>query len=289
MSFRTGTTTMLARALWALALVGFATAAWAQMAVEVIPLRHRTAEEVIPIIQPMLVRDASVSGLRGQLVVRTTRSNLEDIRRILASIDVAARRLQITVAQDVAADGTRRGAEISGTVREGDARLNVPGTGPTPRDGVQARVYSNRSMENLRVLQTVQVLEGRSAYVQAGQSVPLPERRVTRSVIGGRVVEQVVEGAEYRNVDTGFYVSPRVSGDRVTLDISSQREALTPGRPGAVDVQRATTTVSGRLGEWIEVAGSSEERSTEREVLLGRAGGTRTESRSVLLRVDEIR
>jgi hypothetical protein len=193
------------------------------------------------------------------------------------------------VAQDVAADGRRRGAEVSGTVRGGDARLVIPGGGPAPRDGVQARVYDNRSQENLRVLQTVQVLEGRSAYVQVGQSVPLPERRVTRSVVGGRVVEQVVEGTEYRNVDTGFYVTPRVLGERVTLDISSQREALVARRPGAVDVQRATTTVSGRLGEWIEVAGSSEERSTERDVLLGRAGGTRAESRSVLLKVDEIR
>jgi hypothetical protein len=237
----------------------------------------------------MLARDASISGLRGQLVVRTTRSNLEEIRRILASIDVAARRLQITVAQDLAADGIRRGAEISGTVREGDVRLSVPGTGPTPRDGVQARVYDSRSVENLRVLQTVQVLEGRSAYVQTGKSIPLPERGVTRSVIGGRIGEQVVEGVEYRNVDTGFYVMPRISGDRVTLDISSQREALNARRPGAIDVQRAATTISGRLGEWIEVAGSSEERSSERDVLLGRAGGTRAVSRSVLLKVDEIR
>jgi hypothetical protein len=286
---------MLARGLCGLALIAFATGAWAQMVLEVIPLKHRTADEVIPIIQPMLARDASVSGVRGQLVVRTTRSNLEEVRRILASIDVAARRLQITVAQDIAADGTRRGAEISGTVRDGDARLTLPGSGPTPRDSVQARVYDSRSMENLRVLQTVQVLEGRSAHVQVGQSVPLPELQViTRSVVGGRVVggrvvERVVEGTEYRNVDTGFYVLPRVSGERVTLDIASQREALIARRPGAVDVQRATTTVSGRLGEWIEVAGSSEERSSERDVLLGRAGGIRAESRSVLLKVDEIR
>ena len=259
------------------------------MVLEVIPLRYRTAEEVIPIIQPMLARDASVSGLRGQLVVRTTPSNLSEVRRILASIDVAARRLQITVAQDLAADGRQRGADVSGTVRGSDTRLTIPGTGRGPHDGVQARVYDSRSQENLRVLQTVQVLEGRSAFVQTGQSVPLPERRVTRSVIGGRVVEQVVEGAEYRNVDTGFYVTPRISGERVTLDIASQREALSDRRSGAVDVQRATTTVSGPLGEWIEIAGSSQERTSERDVLLGRAGGTRSESRSVLLKVDEIR
>jgi hypothetical protein len=280
---------ILTKALCAFALAACASLVSAQMVLEVIPLRHLTAEELVPIIQPLLARDGSVSGVSGQLVVRTTRANLAEIRRMLPSIDVAARRFQIMVAQDAASDGRRRGAEVYGTVREGDARLIVPGTGATPRDRVEARIYDSRSMENLRVLQTVQVLEGRSAYVQTGQSVPLPDRRVTRSVVGGRVVEHVVEGTEYRNVDTGFYVMPRVSGERVTLDISSQREALTRGRTGAVDVQRATTTISGRLGEWMEVAGSSEERTSERDVLLGRAGGPRSESRSVLLKVDEIR
>jgi len=83
-------------------------------------------------------------------------------------------------------------------------------------------------------------------------------------------------------------VTPRVSGDRVTLDITTQRDV--PGRrPGAVDMQRVAATVSGRLGEWLEVAGISEERSTERDALLGRAGASRSEKRSVLLKVDEVR
>lgn len=279
----------LATAVLALALLVCAAAAPAQMVLEVIPLRHRTVEEVIPVLQPMVARDASLSGMRGQLIVRTTPANLEEVKRILASIDVAARRLQITVAQAVAGQGERRGAEISGSVGSGDARLNVPGTGrPPPRDGVEARIYDNRASENVRVMQTVQVLEGRSAYVQTGQSVPQRGRTVTRSVVGGRVVEQVVDGVDYRNLDTGFYVTPRLSGDRVTLDISTQREAP-GGRPGAVDVQRVNATVSGRLGEWLEVAATSEERSTQRDALLGRGGASRSENRSVLLKVDELR
>jgi len=56
-------TSTLARALCALALLAFATGASAQMVLEVIPLKHRTADEMIPIIQPMLVRDARLSGV----------------------------------------------------------------------------------------------------------------------------------------------------------------------------------------------------------------------------------
>ena len=139
------------------------------------------------------------------------------------------------------------------------------------------------------MLQTVQALEGRSALVQLGQSVPVRERHVTRSIVGGRVVEHIVDGVDYRSANTGFLVVPRLTGDRVTLDIAAQREAFVAPHSGAVDTQRVVTTVSGRLGEWIEVSAMSEERGSDSEVLLGRAGSSRAESRSVLLKVDELR
>ena len=195
--------------------------------------------------------------------------------------DPPPRRLMISVAQGLAADGSRQGAGVS--------------------SGPQVRIWDSRSTENVRVLQTVQALDGRSALVQMGQSVPVRDRQVTRSIVGGRMVEHVVDGVDYRSVNTGFLVLPRVSGDRVTLEISAQREAFVESKPGAVDgrargdaggsidVQRVVTTVSGRLGEWIEVSAMSDERGSDRQVILGRAGDIRSESRSMLIKVDELR
>lgn len=273
--------------LLAVILFVWASAAWPQTVLEVIPLRHRTAEEMIPVLQPMLPRDASITGVRGQLVVRTTPANLAELKRILANIDVAPRRLMITVAQFAAADGRARGAEISGSVRADDqVRFSAGGT---RRDGVQARIYDSRSLDNATVTQTVQALEGRTAFVQIGRSVPVRDRQVTRSIVGGRVVEHTYDGVDYRNANTGFLVTPRLTGDRVTLELAPQREVFVEPRRGSIDVQRVTTTVSGRLGEWIEVAATSEERGSDRGELLGRAGDLRRDSRSVLLKVDEIR
>jgi hypothetical protein len=274
----------------ALFLLLAAGGALAQMSVEVIALKYRTAEEVIPMLQPMIASGGSLSGLRGQLVVRTTQANLAELRRVLASVDAAPRRLLISVAQDTAYDASRRGAEISGSLRaEDNLRLTIPGSTGAPRDGVQARVYDSRSVDNVRVTQTVQVLEGRSAFIQSGAEVAVPQRRVVRSVVNGRVVDQLVDDVQYRSADTGFEVTPRLSGDIVTLDVSPRREAFVQGARGAVDVQRVVSTVSGRLGEWIELAAVSQERTSEREVILGRAGRTRTESRSVLVKVEELR
>ena len=274
-------------------------AAHAQSTVlEVIPLHYRMAEEVIPIIQPMLAREGSVSGFQGQLVVRTTPANLEEIKRILASLDTAPRQLVITVREETDVDRSRSSAEVSGSVGGDHGRVTIPGSGDTRggnvvlRDGddrLRVNVLEDSGSERDRSEQTVRVMEGREAFVRVGQSVPVRERQVQRTVVGGRVVEQVVEGAQYRDIASGFYVLPRVSGDRVTLDVSSQRESLSRRSAGNVNVQSLVTTVSGRLGEWMEIGGVGQDASGQQAVLLGRTSTTSRDNRRVLLKVEETR
>jgi hypothetical protein len=122
--------------------------------------------------------------------------------------------------------------------------------------------------------------------------VPIPQQQtqVVRTYPGGRVVEQVVGGGvEYRDATSGFYALPRVTGDRVTLDLSAQREALSGQVQGGFNVQRAVTTVSGRLGEWIEVVGTSQSASGQQSVLLGRTSATASDTRRVLVKVEELK
>lgn len=264
---------------------------------EVIPLRYRTAEQVIPIIEPMLAPGGSISGMRGQLIVRTTPANLQEIRRVLASVDAMPRRLLITVRFEGEADSSRRAAEISGSVGNDHARVIVPGSGDRGgnvvlRDGddrLRARVFDSRRSESDSNTHSVQVLEGSTAFIRSGQSLPVPSRQVVRSVVNGRVVEQVVDGTEYRDLGSGFHVLPRLSGDRVTLDINPQRETPSRQIPGAVNVQGMATTVSGRLGEWMEIGGVSQQRSSEQATLLGRGSGSVAQSRRVLVKVEELR
>lgn len=282
-----------------LLLFSAAGAAFSQATVlEVIPLRYRSAQEVIPIIQPMLARDGSVSGLQGQLVVRTTPANLEEIKRILASIDTAPRQLLITVRQDADTERSRSSAQISGSVGGEHGRVTIPGSRDSRggsvvlRDGddrVRAQVGESTATATDRNTQSVRVLEGREAFVRIGQSVPVRERQVRRTVVGGQVVDQVVDGTQYRDVTTGFHVLPRIIGDRVTLDVSPQRETLSRSVPGGVNVQNMATTVSGRLGEWIDIGGVGQDASGQQTVLLGRSATTLRDSRRVLVRVEEIR
>ena len=295
--FAPGCRMWLACALLAL-LLATGCAAAQETVLEVIPLRHRTAAELIPIIQPLLVRDGSVSGFQGQLIVRTTPANLAEIKRILASLDTAPRQLIITVRQDADVDRSRSAAEVSGSVGGDHGRVTVPGSADSRGgsvvlregdDSVRLQVLEGTDSQSDRNTQSVRVMEGREAFVRIGESAPMRERQVQRSVVGGRVVEQVVESTQYRDAATGFYVLPRVTGDRITLDISSQRESLSKQAHGGVNVQSIVTTVSGRFGEWMEIGGIGQDARGQQSVLLGRTTTATRDSRRVLIKVEEVR
>jgi len=266
-------------------------AAWAQQTVlEVIQLKYRRVDEVIPVLQPLIPPQGSVSGLNNQLIVRTTPQNLEEIKRILAAIDTTPRRLMVSVRQDADLDRTQRGGQISGSARIGDnAVVTVPGR-PTPPgatarvDDVQARVFSSSAQNMDRVSQQVQVLEGSRAFIRVGQSVPVRSRQVLDTPSGRRVIDTT----GFQDVDTGFYVVPRLSGDNVTLEIFTAADSLRSPVTGAANVQRVQTVVSGRLGEWIEIAGIDQQATQRDNEILARSSDARRDGRRVLLKVDEV-
>jgi len=273
-------------AVWAICLWLAAIPALAQeLVLEVIQLRYRTVEQVLPVLQPLVPRPGTLSGLQSNLIVRTTPANLAEVRRVLEAIDRLPRRLLITVRQDADARRNEQGVEVSGRVGGGDVRVVVPGSGDAR---LQARIHSTQSQENDRTQQQVQVLEGGEAYIRVGQSAPVPQRSVVRRVIGGRVVEQVTESTEYRDILTGFHVRPRLSGDVVTLDVSPQRD--TPGNagPGSVNVQRIVTTVSVRLGEWIELGAVQSGQALQSSGTVWRTQSATGDNRRVLLRVEAL-
>jgi type II secretory pathway component GspD/PulD (secretin) len=134
------------------------------------------------------------------------------------------------------------------------------------------------------VSQSVRVLEGSSALIRVGQSVPAGIEQVIVGP-GGAVGSQ---STQYRDVDSGFYVTPRVNGNRVTLEISSANDRVVDPATGATRIQRVETVASGRLGEWIELGGTWEQRSQQDSVILGRSSDAGRDYRRVLLMVEEV-
>jgi type II secretory pathway component GspD/PulD (secretin) len=266
-----------------LALAVAAPAALAQGTLEIIPLRHRTVEQVLPVLHPLLEPGGTLTGQSSQLIVRTSPRNLAEIKQALAAIDRPLRRLQILVRFDTAAGASREAIEARGTVRAGDATISNR-RAPAQRSEASVRVEEQRSSLEERVDQRVQVLEGGRAFISTGQSRPLRQREVVRTPEGVVMRETTV----MQDLATGFEVVPRVSGDRVFLDIAPQRE--TPGAlPGSVQSQRVASTVSARLGEWFEIGGAASGASRDDRGVLSATRSSAEDSRRVWVKVEELR
>jgi len=269
-----------------------ASSTYAQQQLEIINLKSRTADQVLPQLRPFVEPGGTLSGMNNQVFIRASDANRRQIKELLAAIDRPPRRLLISVRQDADSTATARGGEVSGRVTSGDVRVEsrrtvVGGAGVEVRRGgdvVRGQAYDARSAGSERVAQQVQVVEGGKAFINVGTSVPVPLRQVVMSP-GGAVVSDTVV---YRDLGTGFSAEPQLAGDNVTLTISPTHD--TPGRygPGSANVQRLTTTVSGRLGEWIDLGGSVEERTDEQSGILRHSTRSGSTGRRVQLKVEEL-
>jgi type II secretory pathway component GspD/PulD (secretin) len=73
----------------AIALCFVTGTAFAQITVQVIPLKYRQADEVIPTLEPLLGRDSSISSFQNQLVVRGTPLEIAHVKRAKTPISSA--------------------------------------------------------------------------------------------------------------------------------------------------------------------------------------------------------
>jgi type II secretory pathway component GspD/PulD (secretin) len=253
--------------------------AWAQGVLEIIPLRHRTVDQVLPVLRPLLEPGGTLSGQSNQLIVRTSAANLAEIRRVLDSIDTRLRRLVISVRFEDAGQARDSSVDSRVVIRAGEG-----GGGAS----AAVRIQDSRSARDERVDQRVQVLEGGLATIASGESRPLRQQNVVRTPSGTVITESTV----MQEAASGFEVVPRLAGDTVFLDIAPQREAFTPGRQGAAGVvqgQRVASSVSGRLGEWFELGGTSGASVRDERGILSARDARASDSRRIWVKVEEVK
>lgn len=241
---------------------------------EVIELKSKSAEDVLPVLLPLVEPGGTLSGMNNQLFLRASPRNRLDIKKALAALDTPTRRLIIRISQNRESENKARGAEASGQVVLGSTR----------RSNAQAQVWDTKSVRGESAGQMVQTVEGGQAFIQIGRSLPIPMRQVVIGPGGAIVNETVI----YKDVGHGFYAAPRLNGERVTLDISQQSDSVSSHGHGNINTQRLSTTVSGRLGEWIELGGGGRQASNNQSGALNLSTSDARDNRSIWLMVEEV-
>lgn len=261
--------------------------------IHVIALKHRTAQELIPVIRPLLGPADAVSAMEYRLLVRTSPRRLAEVERVVQQLDVAQRNLTLTVRQGSQADNRSSSQELSGEVDVGKhGRVTLPrhqennrgavieGQGSDARLRYQTRAERGSASDNRT--QTLRVQDGKPAYIRLGQSAPHVKRIISLS---GRQLA-VAQDLEYRNVVTGFEVLPRVQGERVQLDITPRLSSLADPATGLANFQELRTTVNVRLGEWIDLGAISGAGENVRRAIVESATAGDDEQRSVWVKVE---
>ena len=254
-----------------LAALAAAAAARAQP-IEVLDLRYRTAEDVLPLLRPFVEPGGALSGEGSQLFLRTSPANATQVRQMLAMLDRPPRQLEITVRQDLAGEETQRTVNADGSVvvtsRRSSSSLNVEAGG-------------SRTEGTRRVGQSIRVIEGGRAVIGIGVAIPFTFNQWVATPQG----LSEVRATSYYEAVTGFAVRPLLAGEVVTLELSPTDVALAPR---GIEHTQLMTRVQGRLGEWIAVGGADLAEQARRGGVLSSDARTASSQRGVWVRVDDV-
>lgn len=251
----------------------------AQARLEVIEPRHRSAEELLPLLQPVVQPEGSVSAYDNKLVLRATPAQLAEVRRLLETFDRAPRQLLISLRRGSVAELREDAAGVSGSYRRGGGAIVIPREDGRVPSHLELELRRQRSASDSRGVQQLRVEEGREAQIHMGQSVPVVSRY-------RRADGLIVERTESYDTGSGFTVLPRLQGTHVQLEISLRQAQ--PAGDGSFSVQRASSVVSGPLGEWFDIGGAVQQLSQSRQGLFSAGDSSGRSESSVWVKVEEV-
>ena len=209
-----------------------------QAATQVLELHYRTSDDLIGVARSFLGNDGNVTAYGNKLIVNADPNKIDELSALLDTLDRPARRLLISV--------------------DTSDSNHADASGYTLNNGSQGRVIRYGTANRTGGVQQVQAMEGTPALIQVGQSVPLTNLQTDAY---GRLQGQT----QYRNVTQGYYVTASVTGETVHLNISTNNDRVSQERPDVINVQSTDSQVSGRLGEWITLAGVNEQSQADRD------------------------
>ncbi len=240
--------------------------------IEILTLRYRHAQDVLPLLRPFIEPGGALTGQGNQLFIRTSEANRRQIEQMLVQLDRAPRQLLITVRQDRIQDSTDQQVGAQGSVTYHSTR-SVTGRGTL-------NVRDEHTVGTRNLVQTLRVLEGARATLTMGVAVPFTFRRWLPQPDGGWIdTSQTV----YYDALSGFDVRPTLNGDSVTLEITPQESTLSSG---GVESMRVATQVQVRLGEWVALGGADLRAEQSTRGLLSQDASAQSGQRGVWVKVE---
>ncbi|MEE9342535.1 MAG: hypothetical protein V3V12_02750 [Gammaproteobacteria bacterium] len=231
--------------------------------IETLQLHHRSADSLLPIIAPVLGDSSAITGSGYKLFFRSSSQEATDIRSLVKQLDVPLKQVMVSV--------------FHGSQRETEELSRQFSIRYTQKGGIGDLGFklSTRDTHNVTTdspLYQLKILDGYAGYIETGKTIPESYQRAWVNQYGEVTVETDTERREY---SSGFEVLPRIRGTEVTLEISPYK-SLSGNRyqSETIHSESLSTTLTGKLGQWLEIAGQQTEKSSN-----GTRSGVRYQTR----------
>jgi len=217
-----------------------------------IDLNYSQANKIIPLIQPLLLPGELVTGSGQTLIVKVSPQTLTLLRSILHKLDQPPTTFQITIHQGDTDWLSNQSDDVT---------------------------YSTSSNSTQQQSQSVNVINGSSAFVSTGTEVPI----VTSVGAGWNT------GVSYQQhkVDTGLLVEPHLQGSQVRLTVKRIRQQQNLQTTQQFDNQQIDTTVMVPLNRWVSLgsAQGADVASSETQSETYGAGNTFSNNATLYIKV----
>ena len=265
-----------------LILLFFCTSSFAQTEFKIFTLQHHFANDLLPIIEPMVGMDGTANGINNQLIIRANPERMREIEATIVKLDTARVNRKISVNTSSNSQTQRERVEASGSTKVGKVTVsndrraqnsNKPNSGR-----VEVENSSSNSSQNSN--QFISVLDGERAFIRVGQIVPFTQEWVT---ITRRYI-QVDRFTDWREITTGFAVRPRTIGNDVELEITPRIARL--NNQGYIDFEELTTVVRTTLGNWVDIGGTMQQNDEVSRKILARQSASSQQNSNLSVKVD---
>lgn len=213
-------------------------------------LKHRLASELLPQIESFLPETATIRAFEGTLILKSDRATLANVQQLLDKLDTPLQNLLITLVRSNAVLSNRAESSTDIAVDVGD--------------DIQASVGINRwsthgQLDDNQHYQA-RAMAGQPVSINLGELVPQQQYLVFHSYHGIAVEERT----RYINTENGFQAIPFLLSDgHVRVEIHPFFSKLSRVDHD-VRSSELITSVSGQLGEWIELGHIEDNASLDR-------------------------
>ena len=258
----------------------FSLSAFSALEFKIITLQHRFAEDILPIIKPLVGNEGTVTAMQNNIIIRTSPENMAEIEQIIARLDTARQNLKITVSRQNILASDKERAEVSGRKRIGNVVVGANNRPHNTKDGVNINIENKQSNINNSSNQFINVLDGERAFILVGQAIPYTQEWVTLT----QRYMSIQRTTEFIEINTGFAVRPRSAGNQIELEITPRFAQL--NQNGFLDFETLTTVVRVNRGDWVDLGGIMQQKDDVSRAILSWQASNQSLNSQLLIHVE---